>query len=527
MRRHHYFFLLLVFALAFGISTACRTRSADAFTIALDSKFSTLDPVGAGTVDANAERLRTLMFNTLVKKNEKFDYVGDLAQEIQSSPDGSAITFVLRDNVKFHDGKLLTSNDAKYTLDTLLTSSGAKRAAFFETVGSETKPMILETTAPDPKTLTLKIARPSLKNSLLSNLVAIAIIPEGTFEKQKDAPVGTGAYKFGRFDTANNVVELTANEEYWEGAPNIKSLRVKTVADANALQAELKSGRVQLAPMTTNISPDTFKSLEQDPNLKVEQFVGANIQYLGFNTQSKPLDNPKVRQAIAYAINREQLIKELLFGQAKIAHSIIPEESWAYTAGTQYSYNKEKAVQLLDEAGFKPGANGMRFTDPIKFKISSGNNATSQYAQVIQNQLKEVGIPVDIETAEFNTLLEQLKLGQYQMTTARWVGGNQDPIFLKDLFASSEIPTEKRPSRNRSRYSNPEFDRIIEQATNETDREKSKQLYAQAQEIISREVPMLPLWYPANMVVMSKNVGNLKVEGSGDWYFVRNLTYNK
>jgi peptide/nickel transport system substrate-binding protein len=527
--RHRYetLFLFAVITLVFGISSACRSRSSEIFTIALDSKFSTLDPVGATAVDANAERLRNLMFNVLVKKNEKFEYVGDLAKEIQTSPDGSTLTFILQDNVKFHDGKPLTSADAKYTFDSLLKSSGAKASAFFETVNGQKTPMITEITAPDAKTLNIKLARPALRNNLLSNLVAIAIIPEGTFDKQKDAPLGSGPYKFERFDTGQNVVELTAFDEYWEGAPNIKQIRVKTVGDANALQAELKSGRVHLAPMTINLSPDTIKSLATDSSLQVQQFAGANIQYVGFNTEAKPLDNPKVRQAIAYAMNREQLINDLLFGQAKLAHSILPEESWAFHAGTRYEYNPTRAKQLLDEAGFPAGANGMRFPQPLRFKISAGNAAVSQYSQVIQNQLKEIGIPVEIETAELNTMLQQLQLGQFQMTTARWVGGNQDPIFLKDLFASSEIPSDKRASRNRSRYSNPEFDRLIDQAVNEIDREKARQLYVQAQEILSRDVPLLPLWYPANMVVAAKGVGNIKVEGSGDWTFVRNLTFDK
>lgn len=369
--RFQLLFLFAVITLIFGISSACRSRGSEIFTIALDSKFSTLDPVGATAVDANAERLRNLMFNVLVKKNEKFEYVGDLAKEIQTSPDGSTLTFILQDNVKFHDGKPLTSADAKYTFDSLLKSSGAKASAFFETVNGQKTPMITEITAPDAKTLNIKLARPALRNNLLSNLVAIAIIPEGTFDKQKDAPLGSGPYKFERFDTGQNVVELTAFDEYWEGAPNIKQIRVKTVGDANALQAELKSGRVHLAPMTINLSPDTIKSLGTDSSLQVQQFAGANIQYIGFNTEAKPLDNPKVRQAIAYAMNREQLINELLFGQAKLAHSILPEESWAFHAGTKYEYNPARAKQLLDEAGFPAGANGMRFPQPLRFKISA------------------------------------------------------------------------------------------------------------------------------------------------------------
>lgn len=529
------FFIAFV-ALIFGISASCR-RASDTFTIALDGNFETLDFLGASSVPANAERIRTLMYSALVRKNENFEYVGDAASDIQSSFDNLTLTFTLRDNIKFHDGKPLTSADAKYTLDSLLKLGSPKAAAFFETVNNQKMPMITEITAPDPKTLTIRIPRPALKNNLLANLVAIPILPEnsqiGTGANSAapgatpnpgvyTPPPGTGAYKFVRYDAANNFVELEANNEYWEGAPNIKRLRVRVISDANSLQAELRSGRVQLAPMTINLSPDTLNSFSKDANFNVQQFPGSNIQYLSFNTQEKPFDNVKVRQAVAYAINRDEIINNLLFGQAKLAYSILPESSWAYAPGTKYDFNQEKARQLLDEAGFKAGANGNRFPQAVKFKIIAGNAATSQYAQVIQNQLKAIGIPVEIETAESGVFFDQLKKGQYQMTTARYVGGNHDPIYFRDLFASSQIGNS-----NRTRYSNPEFDDLVSKAVNETDREKARQLYAQVQEIISRDVPLLPLWYPANMVVAAKGVGNLQVQPSGDWFFVRNLTFER
>ena len=128
---------------------------------------------------------------------------------------------------------------------------------------------------------------------------------------------------------------------------------------------------------------------------------------------------------------------------------------------------------------------------------------------------------------QFNTLLAQLRLGEFQMSTSRWVGGNQDPIFLENLFSSKEIPTADRAGFNRDRYKNPELDRILDEAINTADRDKAVVLYRQAQEIISRDLPMFPLWYSANMVVASKTVGNIKIDGSGDWSFVRNLTVSK
>jgi peptide/nickel transport system substrate-binding protein len=145
---------------------------------------------------------------------------------------------------------------------------------------------------------------------------------------------------------------------------------------------------------------------------------------------------------------------------------------------------------------------------------------------VIQNYLKDVGIPVEIQTPELNTLFDELRRGNFQIAYSQWVGGNQDPIFYKDLFATSEIPTQARPSRNRSRYTNPELDRLLDEAVNTFDRERAKEIYRQIQEIVSRDVPVFPLWYQSNIVIARKNVGNIQVNASGDWGFVKNLTMN-
>ena len=407
-------------------------------------------------------------------------------------------------------------------------SSSGKAASFYEGSGESKQGFIAGIEAPDPKTVVVRLRKPWL--NLLTNLVPIGIIPVNSAPTQETHPLGSGPFKFVSYDSAQQTIKFEANENYWDGAPQVKALSVRVIEDGNALQAELKSGGVTLAPLPTNLTPDAFKSLEQDANLQVLPFTGANITYIGFNVQNAPLDNVKLRQAIAYAIDRETLIKDLLLGQARAAHSILPEGSWAYTAGQQYTYDPARAKQLLDEAGFRdPDGDGpqMRLPKPINFKISSASVATRQYVDVIRNYLNKVGIPVDIETMENNTMLAQLRQGSFQMTTSRWVGGNQDPIFLRDLFHSGEIPTESRASRNRSRYKNPEFDKLIDEAVNTADREKAVALYRQAQEIISRDLPMIPLWYPANMVVASKKVDNIKVDGSGDWGFVKSLMYSQ
>ena len=375
--------------------------------------------------------------------------------------------------------------------------------------------------------MVIKISRPALKRQLLSNLVPISIIPAGsdvgTQTSAQKPPPGTGPYQLISFDPVQNIVEVERFPDYWEGAPKIEKIQIKALPDTNALLAELKAGIVDLAPGVSNLTPDSIQNLKQDANLQVKDFKGSNIQYLGFNTEAAPLDNVKVRQAIGYAVNREKIINDSLSGLATPAFSMLPEESWAFDAGTKYLYDPEKAKQLLDEAGFKTGADGKRAMPQIVYKITSGNPAVSLYAQIIQNQLAAVGIPLTIESLEIQTLRTQIQRGQFQMNSGVWVGGNQDPIFLRNLYASSEIPNENRASLNRSRYSNPEVDKLLEQAFNATDRPTAESAYKQAQEIISRDLPILPMWYPSNIVVASKRVNNITLNGSGDWDFIKNI----
>ena len=509
------FVLLVIFLVCLIIApTACRKHS-NAFVIGLGDNIRTIDPIGSPSVDAASERIRALMFNSLVKKDAKFDYVPELASDIKRSDDGLSYTFTLRDGVKFHDGRVMSSADVKYTLDLLFSSSFAKSASFYESTGAEKRSYIKSVEAPDQHTVVVTLTKPWV--GLLSNLVPVPMIPKDSYESQKEHPLGTGPFKFVHYDNTQQICDVEAFPEYWDGPTQLHSVRVRVISDMNALQAELQAGRVDIAPLPTSLSPDSIKRLEQDPNLQVKAFNGSNVVLLTLNTSSPPLDNVKVRQAIAYAIDRQSIIDKLLLGYGKIAHSIIPEESWAYSPGQTYSYDPAMAKKLLAEAGF-------RGDKPIIYKLSGSSIAGRQYAGVIQNYLKDAGIPVEIQTSELNTLFDELRRGNFQIAYGQWVGGNQDPIFYKDLFATSEIPTQTRSSRNRSRYSNPELDKLLDEAVNTYDRAKARELYVKIQEIVSRDVPVFPLWYQSNIIIARKNVGNIQVDASGDWGFVKNLT---
>ena len=362
------------------LPSACRRGQSNVFVIALSDNVKTIDPIGSPSVDAASERVRALMFNSLVKKDEKFDYVPELASNIQRSDDGLSFTFALRDGVTFHDGRPFTSADAKYTLDTVLASTFAKAASFFEGSGANKTAYIKSVEAPDPHTLVIRLNKQW--TGLLPNLVPISMIPKDSYESQKTHPLGTGPFKFKSYDQSQQVVDLEANANYWDGPPHIPALRVRVISDSNAMQAELRSGRVDMAPLPTSLSPDAIKALGQDPNLQVHQFAGSNLNLMTFNTTEAPLDNVKVRQAIAYAIDRESMIRDLVLGQGKIAHSILPEESWAYTQGQTYHYDPAMAKKLLDDAGFRdPDGDGpqMRFSKPIVFRVSGSSGSARQY----------------------------------------------------------------------------------------------------------------------------------------------------
>lgn len=538
------FVLLALFALLLATAaSSCRRRDSGVVTVALPEKFTAFDTISSTNSDAAAERVKNLLFNSLVKKDENFDYVGDLAKEIKTSEDGLSITFVLRDGVKFHNGKTLTSEDVKYTLDTLFNSKGYKAQAFYDSVpvekapsakkpasnanaaapaeAPETKqvPHITSIEVPDEKTIVIKIARPALKTTLLSNLVTIPIIPTGSAPQQKDSPVGSGPFKFVSLDSGQNIVEMEANPDYWDGPPKIKKLRLKTITDANSLQAELQTGGVDIAPNPNNISADTIKALSEGQNLQVVQSEGSNIQYLILNVKTPTLADVRIRQAIAYSIDREKIVRDLLLGQAKVASSVLPPQSWAYTPGTQYTYDPAKAKQLLAEAGYKG--------EPIVFKFGAGNLAVSQYAQILQSSMNDVGLNIRIETMDVNVLRKKLAQGEFELYTGVWIGGNQDPIFFRELFTTAKIPGPTASCCNRGRYSNPAVDQIVDAAINTTNKDEAKALYQKAWDLVSADVPLLPLWYPANIVVATKRIGNIHINPSGDWGFLKDVTVSE
>jgi peptide/nickel transport system substrate-binding protein len=227
------------------------------------------------------------------------------------------------------------------------------------------------------------------------------------------------------------------------------------------------------------------------------------------------LRDVRVRQAIAYALDRQPLIHYLMRDSARLAASVLPPESWAYDGDVrQYLNDPAKARQLLDAAGF-PTVNGVRFHLTMKTSTEESSRAM---AAVFQQQLREVGIALDIRSFEFATFFSDVTHGEFQLYSLRWVGGNEDPDIFGYAFHSSSIIPK---GANRQSYTNPRVDSLIDAARIETDQNVRKQDYAAVQQILAEDLPYVDLWYFDNVVVYSARVKNLQLNPSGNYDFLR------
>lgn len=387
-----------------------------------------------------------LVYDTLLIKDENFELLPSLADKFTESEDHKTFTFHLRSGVTFHNGKPLTAADVKYTFDSLLSPQLKSPIR-----GAVDKITSIET--PDNFTVIFRAREPFY--TFLANLPAIGIIPDGAGLEMGNAPIGSGPYKFISYTEGDNV-RLEANPDYWGGTPNISRVQVKIVADNSTRQAELMSGGVDLA-YNSGFDPETIRALSGRSSMQVVQNEGVNIDYLAVNLGSQSeLSNPKVRQAIAYAIDRKVIIDRLLRNQATRADAILPTKHWAYEKNVMaYDYNIERAKQLLDEAGYPdPDGDGLQVRFSLRL-MTTPLQISRNIAAIMQEQLRRVGIELTLESYEIATLIDKAIKGQYDMYYLRSIGANQNTDVFQFVYYS--------------RYQNAEFNDAIARLRQTTD----------------------------------------------------------
>ena len=467
----------------------------------IESSPTNLDPrVG---IDAQSERIGELLFDALLTRDEHLNVQPGLAEHWEI-PDPLTYVFQLHRGVTFHDGRPLTSRDVKWTFDSLLEGKirSTKSAAYRSVDHIE---------APDDFTVVFHLKEPNA--TLLWNLSegASGIVPYGSLDEITRKPIGSGPFKFVSAEQDKEVI-VERNDNFWGTKARLARVRFTVVPDTTTRALELRKGSADAA--INALTSDTVVALEREPNLQIERAPGTVLSYLAFNLRDPTLRDVRVRQAIAYAIDRGPL-QYIWRGFAQPALSVLPPQSWAYDQDVAvYPHDPEKARQMLDDAGYR-ARDGVRFHLTMK---TSTEESTRLLAAVLQQQLRDVGIALDIRTFEFATFFADVTSGAFQLYSLRWIGGNEDPDIFEYSFHSNRFPPK---GANRGFYSNPRVDSLIDQARRETDQNVRKQLYAEVQEVLAQDVPYINLWYFDNVLVHTRRMRNVTLNPSGNYDFLK------
>ena len=494
---------VLLIVLAIMPTISCSNRPApETLVMIIESSPTNLDPrVG---LDAQSERIGELIFDALLKRDEHFNVTPGLAESWEM-PDPLTYIFHLRHGVHFHDGRALTSRDVKWTFDSLLQGKiRSTKSAVYRYVD--------RIDASNEFTVTFRLKEPFA--ALLWNLSegAIGIVPYGALDETTRHPIGSGPFRFISAETDKEVV-LERNVDYWGQKARLKRIRFAVVPDTTTRALELRKGSADIAINAINF--DMVLALEREPNLRVEQGPGSVLVYLAFNCRDPILKDVRVRQALALAVDRRPIIQYLWRDFARPAFSVLPPESWAFNGDVpHYEPNPAKAQELLDAAGY-PAVNGIRFHLTMK---TSTEESTRLLAAVLQQQLRAVGIVLDIRIFEFATFFADVTRGAFEMYSLRWIGGNEDPDIFEYAFHSSKFTPN---GANRSFYSNARLDTLLDQARTQPDQQKRKELYAEIQSILARDLPYIDLWYNNNVLVHSRRVVDVTLNPSGNYDFLK------
>lgn len=497
----------LVLMLLCGSLLSCAKRpDANTLVMIIESSPTNLDP-RIGT-DAQSERIDELIFDPLVHRDEHFNIVPWVAEKWEV-PDPLTYIFHLRHDIRFHDGRTLSSRDVKWTLDSMRDGS-------LTTLKATTYKLVDRVDAPDESTVIVHLSEPDV--TLLYNVSegAFGIVPYGSDKRFNRVPIGSGPFRFVLQEPDSQVV-LERNDSYWGQHARVERIRFTVVPDATTRALELRKGSADISP-SGSLSADMMGALRRERNLEIEQQPGTVLSYLAFNLRDPILKDVRVRQALAYAIDRGTILHYLFGDQGRLADSVLPPQHWAYNGDVaHYPYSPEKANALLDAAGYTRRPDGTRFHLTMK---TSTEETTRLLAAVLQEQLRKIGIALDIRTFEFATFYSDVTKGSFQLYSLRWIGGNEDPDIFYYAFHSSSFPPKHA---NRSYYVNAEMDRLIDAGRSTVDQEKRRQIYAQVQQILARDLPYINLWYFDNVVVHSRRVRNLRPNPPGNYDYLATL----
>lgn len=440
--------------------------------VALQSDGSTLDPHIAS--DAASMRLIENMYSTLVRyvDGQYGSIENDLASDYTISDDGLVYTFTINENATFHaSGRSVTAEDVKYSIERIISSE--VRASQFADVAS------IEVA--DELTVVITLTQPVAPFLTYLAYPMNAIVDKDVVDSTglDTADGGSGPFTLVSWDKDQQLVMAKYDAYYVDGLPKLDKVTYKPIPDETARVIALQNGEIDLILDITN--KDRLQ-LENAENVTIAAVPGTFWEYLGINVEKEPLNNVKVRQAIANAIDRQAINDVVKFGAASVLDGgLIPQGHWAYADLHLYpEQDLEKAQALLDEAGYGDGMT-------LELKVGADFQYQVDAAQMIKQQLAKVGIEVEVLAQESGIFFDALGKHDFQLTVVGWLGFVDPDEFLYNIFYTDAV-------WNQQGYSNSELDALLDEGRVETDVEVRKAIYARAQEIISDEAPMAFLY---------------------------------
>ncbi|MCS7215225.1 MAG: peptide-binding protein [Thermodesulfovibrio sp.] len=454
------------------------------------------------------------VFNGLTKYDKDLKIVGDLAEKWTISKDGKEIIFYLRKNIKWHDGKEFTADDVIFTYKAITDPKNP-------TPYSSNYGPVKEVKAVDKYTVKVSYEKP-FAPALES--WGMGILPKHLLEGKElfnspfnRNPIGTGPYKFKEWITGQRII-LEKNLDYFEGTPFFEKFISRIIPDPSTMFLELRFGGIDFMGLT----PAQYKYYGQKEDFKkyfnIYRYPSFGYTYIGYNLKNPLFTEKKVRQAISHAINKKEIIEGVLLGYGTPCTGPFPPSSWAFNPDVRdFEYAPEKAKKLLSEAGWKPDNDGILIKNGKRFSfillVNQGNEARLKAAQIIKEQLKKVGIELNIRVLEWQSFLELVTKRQFQAVLLGW-SLSRDPD-LYDIFHSSKT---KPGEFNFVGYSNREVDLLIEKARELLDREERKKLYKRVHALITEDQPYTFLYVPDAIIAVNKRIKGIEPTVAGIWH---------
>lgn len=472
----------ILFASIFLSLLACEQPERDSIRFGLQTSPATLDP--RYDTEALSTRINRLLYQQMVEFNDRYIPIPSLTKWRKINP--RHYRFEIIGKNYFHDGDLLTAHDIKASYDSAMDKKNASpHGASFK--------MVKSIRVLNDKTLDFLLTK---ADGFFPAYLVLGIAQKKYIDQGIDFsrnPKGSGPFEFLSWHQSHLRLKRRRDgqivEFHWIKDPVVRVLKLVR-GEIDLLQNEI---------------PQEYESyLKDQEHIYIGRKQGTNFAYLGFNMEDTLTSNKQLRKAIAYGINRQEIIQHIWGERARLAESILGIEHWAGVELDAHAYSPSKARQLVKQY-FKSPPKLVYKTSSSPFRI--------RLATIIQYQLKQVGIEVEIKSYDWGTFFDDIKNGNFQMYSLQWVG-IKSPEIYKYVFHSSNIPPK---GANRGRYRNSKIDALLDEATSSDSLEKQAKLYSEIQHIIHDDLPFVPLWYENHFFAARNNIKNYKLASDGNY----------